>query len=437
METDDMSLRVASFSYYLDTAKDNSSGHKISSNEKTESLTLESPSFSIKISKSQENDIKNTKNLLHDKFPNLKTTTDNFVFDLPARVVKPTTNFTFPRQTLPKDEEIGVFNADKYFNMNLEYKTEPKTMHENKVSRPNITNTNTGSSCSEAGSWKSQTALMPPGNNFQQITSSEKPKWLFGRRIFTGLGCKGPCFDKNSVIHLRVPKITKNGHHGRLTKVEPPDEPRKSIEVFGSNKNASKNDVATDMERKLSMLTWDAIPIIHGKTAVPSSTVVDVDMASEASSDLFEIDNISGRSVTFSPCGLAVGPTGDDEECMMSPNYDYAPSEASIQWSVVTAGAANYSSVNLLDFNDESVSLAGDSISQKKSSKKVNEVRKKDRSVGINLGCKKNQKAVEVAAENIVGPKMMSCHHVEKSKLISQEMDLVEKLGRVSLQRPG
>ncbi|GER53122.1 phytochrome kinase substrate [Striga asiatica] len=387
METDDMSLRVASFSYYLDTAKDNSSGHhKISSNEKTESHTLNSPPFSIKISKPQENDIKNTKNL------------------------RSTTNFTFSRQTLPKDDEIGVFKADKYFNMNLEYKTEPKTMHESKVSGPNVINTNTNmtSSCSEAGSWNSQTALMPPGKNFGQTTSSEKPKRLFGRRIFTGLGCNGPCFDKNSVrVHLGVPKVTKNGHHSRLTK----DEPRKSIEVFGSNKNAAKNDVATDMERKLSMLTWDAIPIIHEKT-------VEVDMASEASSDLFEIENISGRSVTFSPRGLAVGPTGDDEaECM---NYDYAPSEASsIQWSVVTASAAaNYSSVNLSDFNDESVSLAN------KSSKKVDEVKKKGRlSVGINLGCK-NQKAVEVAAENnVVGPKMMmSCHHVEKSKLISQEM---------------
>ncbi|KAL0342634.1 UNVERIFIED_CONTAM: protein PHYTOCHROME KINASE SUBSTRATE 3 [Sesamum calycinum] len=104
------------------------------------------------------------------------------------------------------------------------------------------------------------------------------------------------------------------------------------------------------MERKLSMLTWDAIPKGQNlpTSTVGSGTICD-DMASDASSDLFEIENISG---SMYPVQLTAGIAADDMSICMSPASQYAPSEASIQWSVVTASAADYSSV-LSDYNDE------------------------------------------------------------------------------------
>ncbi|KAL0285663.1 UNVERIFIED_CONTAM: protein PHYTOCHROME KINASE SUBSTRATE 3 [Sesamum angustifolium] len=153
------------------------------------------------------------------------------------------------------------------------------------------------------------------------------------------------------------------------------------------------------MERKLSMLTWDAIPKGQNLTTstVGSGTICD-DMASDASSDLFEIENISGSIITV------------------------RPSEASIQWSVVTASAADYSSV-LSDYNDEtSVSVMGDKTSRIHATVARNRGGKeaqKSRPGGL-LGCK-SHKAVDVA-ENV-------CHKSnEKAKHEGLDLPAAKKV---------
>ncbi|KAK6153401.1 hypothetical protein DH2020_013040 [Rehmannia glutinosa] len=444
MDKDDMSLRVASFSCYLDTAKENLV-HRVSSQDQTpipltSSKTSIKPPFSIKFSKSSQDSLTN---LRVDSFSYLNTTTgdNNFVFEIPGPIQDPTSAFTFS-QEIPKDSEIGVFGADKYFNMKLEYHHHQKTAEtkhkfNNEVApqkiESNINRTiRTPSLSSEASSWNSQTALIP--DNFQKIGYSQtKQKKTIGRRnIFTGFGCRGPCFDKKSVHidkivytgsklptrtgseridHLALIPVPENHSTAKnQLKMESLDESRHSIEVFGSNTSKGDN-IATNMERKLSMLTWDAIP--KSQTPLPaskSSTVCD-DMASDASSDLFEIENISGSifpSITSEPA--------DDVSTCMSPTSHYAPSEASIQWSVVTASAADYNSI-LSDYNDlnERERCRNNNMTNR-SSKTRNDCKEvqKSRSGGL-LGCK-SHKAVDVA-ENV-------CHKINDQKTAKHHQGL-------------
>lgn len=466
METDhdNMSLRVASFSCYLDTAKENLV-HRVSAQEtpiplssgKTIPSTIKPP-FNIKFSQSKDSQDSLT-NLRVDSFSYLNTAGDNFVFEVPGPIQDPTSAFSFSHE-IPKDGEIGVFGADKYFNMKLEYQTEVKHKYKNEgpANLPQVTSNirpKTPSLCSEASSWNSQTTLLP---DLQGSESQTKHKKAIGRRIFTGFGCRGPCFDKKSVHISEIvaqgayygSKPTRTGseridhrlalmpvsHPGtedltvkKQLKIQDLQESRLSIEVFGSSATSSKGDIiATNMERKLSMLTWDAIP--KGKTlptssTLGSSTICD-DMASDASSDLFEIENVSGSIYPV----LTSEPADDISSCMMSPTSLYAPSEASIQWSVVTASAADYSVLS--EYNEgRSVSVAGDVISRKNVTNRSFKTRieggkeaQKIRPGGL-LGCKSN-KAVDVA-ENV-------CHKTnEKAK--NQGLDLSATYGKSQASR--
>ncbi|XP_073037944.1 protein PHYTOCHROME KINASE SUBSTRATE 1-like [Primulina eburnea] len=367
---DSTSLRVASFAYYLDIAKDN---HKTKSNSK--------PPLNVTGFSSSRDSQDSLANLRLDSF-SYRNTSENFVFKVPGPVQDPTASFGFC-QEIPKDGEISVFGADRYFNMKLDHQAGvPKHDFKNKVMAdipflgPNA-RLRTPSLCSEESRWNSQGALFP---SVSRIGTQTKQKKAFGRRIFAGFGCPGPCFHRKDVsINEMVadgtayygskPARTGSERVDTLTFIPPPNlvtedtsavkkqlqilvEPRNSIEVFGSRSAASlKGDVATNMERKLSMLTWDAIPKggkqNHRTSTIGHSTSLD-DMASDASSDLFEIENTSGSMYLPLTADQA---TDDQMSSCMSPMSHYAPSEASIQWSVVTASAADFSSV--LSFNDE------------------------------------------------------------------------------------
>nr|XP_043615557.1 protein PHYTOCHROME KINASE SUBSTRATE 3-like [Erigeron canadensis] len=187
--------------------------------------------------------------------------------------------------------------------------------------KPSMFTARTPSISSEASSFSNnQGALL------QRKTSGKR--WFYG--------CAGPCSTRKSVyVHQSVKKgdpfafpvlnpaleiLTTNIQDEKIEEL-----PRMSLEVFGS-KNLNKGDIAKNLVRKMSILTWDAIP-------KSKESVICDDMASEASSDLFEIENISRAG--WQP----------SESSAMSPSTQYAPSEASIEWSVVTASAAEFSSV--------------------------------------------------------------------------------------------
>ncbi|XP_051133069.1 protein PHYTOCHROME KINASE SUBSTRATE 3-like [Andrographis paniculata] len=373
MDSDDCatSLRVASFACYLDTAKD--------------TTVQDTPPFTIKFSGA------GSSHLRVDSFSyNLAAAAvdNNFVFEVPGPIQDPTAAFTFSHHDIPKDGgEISVFGAHKYFNTIPG--NHPDRDHHHRRRRMTAANPlpevhpGSPSRQSEASSWNSRSALIVPEADViksRNQCNTNKPRRTFGRRIFTGFGCKGPCFAKKSI---HVSEAADGAKPAQI-----PDDPRQSIEVFGGaaakptkSKGLSKN-IAANMERQLSMLTWDAIP-----TTTPTvATAAADDMASEASSDLFEIENISGAA--------AAG--------IMSPASQYAPSEASIQWSVVTASAADYSTVVSDHYNGETPAPANLMNNNKEKNGGMvvrNRGAERGRGGGL-LGCK-NVKSVDEKSQEI------------------------------------
>nr|GMC74249.1 protein PHYTOCHROME KINASE SUBSTRATE 3-like [Ipomoea batatas] len=362
MEGQDLSLRVASFSCYLNP-------------EDSFVQKIWAGSSNLKISKTNNNAVPD----------GLRVNHNNFTFNSSRPVQDPTVAFILPQQphnpkSSKKDAEVSrIFKADKYFNNTT---TVPGGI---KYANPqsqggDYFKSATASMCSESSS---QMALLP------NIIKHNKKG--IGRRLFLGfIGCRGPCSDKKAVFisHSKGMEhfATNSGH----LREEENGEPRKSLEVFGSDK---KGGVAGNLERKLSMLTWDAIPNtpqnINPPIATISNTICD-DRASDASSDLFEIEDISSSAGHgYGACRTA----GYTSGCS-SPTH-YAPSEASIQWSVVTASAADYAS----DYCDENIKC--NSIAVPRTVAKANNIvmaksSLKSRGSGGLLGCN-SYKAVSVA----------------------------------------
>ncbi|XP_019198151.1 PREDICTED: protein PHYTOCHROME KINASE SUBSTRATE 3-like isoform X2 [Ipomoea nil] len=328
MEGQDLSLRVASFSCYLNP--EDSFVQKI----------WPGSSSNLKISK--------TNNAAGGLRVN---NNNNFTFNNAASsrpVQDPTVAFILPGHHQPpstkKDAaQVTIFKADKYFNTTTsDYATVPGGIkYANPQGQGDYFKSATPSLCSESSS---QMVLLP------NIIKHNKKG--IGRRLFLGLGfgCRGPCSDNKAVFisHSKGTEhfATNSGHFREENGMGGGEPARKSLEVFGADK---KGGMAGNLERKLSMLTWDAIPPnTHQNnpppmtpTATISNTICD-DRASDASSDLFEIEDISSTAGHgYGACRTA-GYTTSASGCS-SPTH-YAPSEASIQWSVVTASAADYAS---------------------------------------------------------------------------------------------
>lgn len=150
---------------------------------------------------------------------------------------------------------------------------------------------------------------------------------------------------------------------------------RKSLEVFGSPVIGRHRNKPFSLEKKLAMLSWD-----HNNNNNNDEA------NSDCSSDLFEIESLTKQTNPFQ------SPT---------PSY-YAPSEASVEWSVVTASA--------LDFDERRISTTSPARVAAPPPRRVgvNEpvavVVQKRRS-GSLLGCK-SEKAVRVAEDNSNGRKI-------------------------------
>lgn len=176
------------------------------------------------------------------------------------------------------------------------------------------------------------------------------------------------------------------------------EEARKSLEVFGFS-DLEDGSKTFSLENRINMLSWDALPRATTEeistSGAPSETYKDTE--SDASSDLFEIECLS---CTSNP--VIQRPRLVPSEGTTTPTTGYAPSEASIEWSVATASVADFSITS--DSEDKRSSALPPATRRRMASKTSSaakmsmnkEIQKPVSS--ILLGCK-SQKAVSVAQE--------------------------------------
>ncbi|XP_022775786.1 protein PHYTOCHROME KINASE SUBSTRATE 1-like [Durio zibethinus] len=353
-----------------------------------------------------------------------------------------------------EDGEIGVFGAEKYFNGGIDVdspritKIDAKKLECVKDEGVNlepikpVMHQATPSVRSES-SWNSQNALL------QSVTRNPpraKPSKVNGKSFLSGLaGCKCYCSDRNSVDteEVQVGEISfKRPANGEVVKGKqnktaaaskasldqvnkPPAEPRikedlftfptmnstvgirplkvplqgevdeigrKSLEVFGSPVFERRNK-SLNLHRRLKMLSWDATPKVDQETENSKGNYNDTE--SDASSDLFEIESLTGKANSF----LARRASDAASGCV-TPTTCYAPSEASIEWSVVTASAADFSVMSDYEELRPSITLSSPTKSFLTTTNAKTENNKEfqsRRSSGL-LGCN-SQKAVKVAGD--------------------------------------
>lgn len=361
-----------------------------------------------------------------------------------------------------EEEEIGVFSAEKYFNGAMDDSPrlpnvgarKHKCIKEEQIKvapvkpkiQPGTPSVRSESSCN------SQSALL---QNVLRNPSRKQANKVQGKSFFAGLGCKCSCSDKDSVdvdehigetsfkktancssVHEKaiikepikrsqlVDKVnidessfakedlvlnkencfsfrTANSTTGNLPiKVHYEQEekeeilPRKSLEVFGFPV-LEKSSKSSCFDRRLSMLSWDAAPRLEEFEFAATQGESYNDATSDASSDLFEIESLTGKANPF----LARQGSDATSDCA-TPTACYAPSEASIEWSVVTASAADYSVMS--DY--EELKAPTTATSQVKTFSATSNDRARTipetpkRLPSISLGCN-SHKAVRVAGE--------------------------------------
>lgn len=357
---------------------------------------------------------------------------------------KPTASARTSKATAVAGEaEISVFGAERYFNTPLQPLHTNSNSDRRRESQGGAGEDNgdeaasvatvrpgTPSACSE-GSRSTAMLLKSSSAALRRSLSSSqrnhhrrqrRRQWLLegSRSFFSTLGCTGSCTDEKSVVvadpnqgqsslgqdqnhhqsrrfryearstkraedHFAFPILNSSGEESKKPPPPPPDDPpRMSLEVFGSKEAplGVVDEVAAHLERKLSVLTWDAIPAsvppkpsgYGGGSRVSPKTSRGGggdDIDSDASSDLFEIENITANRRGYAEPAAVVS----------ARNSGYEPSEASIDWSVVTASAA-------ADVADP------EQYDEKKISAKAAAAKRRP-GIGM-LGCK-TQKSVRVA----------------------------------------
>ncbi|KAL3654228.1 hypothetical protein CASFOL_003909 [Castilleja foliolosa] len=276
------------------------------------------------------------------------------------------------------DKELDVFAAEKYFNEvdnnspKLVVSKNLQTDHHAKKdelpldifgNKPKPAKTTTKSIRSES-SWNSRCSLL------QTVPKNQQPKRINKKSFFACNNCscvgkKSVDVDKNKTGHfvtdygsvkLNEPeheKIKPGPHFtfpifnrdqpGKIkTRVEEKDiiftKRSKSLKVFDGPEN---RELGSGLEKKLAMMTW-TIPSISSEMRDDESDV------SDASSDLFEIESLTRNGPHTDPWKGAAASEGCKSPTVMT---SYAPSEASVEWSVMTASVADFGELNGSDLN--------------------------------------------------------------------------------------
>ncbi|XP_018445409.1 protein PHYTOCHROME KINASE SUBSTRATE 4 [Raphanus sativus] len=281
-----------------------------------------------------------------------------------------------------EDTEISIFEARGYFNESGSNDRSSKTTNLSgprfsSASSAKVSSFTVGHTASSEASWNSQTGLLRDNNRQKSDhdgrgSGKKGPRWFFRRRT-----C--PCSSSKSVqVQETKPRIAefKTGsdrtitnrivHHNHQT-ISSSDP---VILNIPSNTVTRSIDYAANREPRahisnFSFPTLNPIkpalnridPVLHpikpvlNPTSPKGVTTTDEEAASDASSDLFEIESFSTQHVAR-PWALPAADSVRSSIDETATEYGYEPSEASVTWSVTTAEpvsrvACNFSRINL------------------------------------------------------------------------------------------
>ncbi|CAA7033959.1 unnamed protein product [Microthlaspi erraticum] len=280
------------------------------------------------------------------------------------------------QQKEQEDTELSIFEARSYFSESGSNDRSHNGPRFSSVSSAKVSSFTVGHTASSEASWNSQTGLLcnknRQGSDRDGRGSSKKgPRWFFRRRT-----C--PCSSSKSVQvqeskpRIAVPRtgsdrVVSNRivHHNHQT-ITSSDPIRLTIP---SNTVTRSTDYAANRESKPPVSNF-SFPTLNETVQSPvlnpvsnpikpvlnlnsskGVIITDEEAASDASSDLFEIESFSTQPTgrPWAPSAADLVRNSIDETAT---EYGYEPSEASVTWSVTTAEpasavAANFSRIGL------------------------------------------------------------------------------------------
>ncbi|KFK24866.1 hypothetical protein AALP_AA8G035100 [Arabis alpina] len=290
--------------------------------------------------------------------------------------LKPDNNNKEQQKKEQEDTELSIFEARSYFS---------ETGSDDRLSTRNlngprfhsssakVSSFNVGHTASSEASWNSQTGLL---NNRQESdrhgrgSSKKGSRWFFRRRT-----C--PCSSSKSVqVKETQPRIAENRTgsdrgvsnriaHQTITSSDPirltipSNNVARSIDYTANREarapvsNFSFPTLNQSSEKPKNPVQNPVKPVLNPIKPVLTPTspkgiiITDEEAASDASSDLFEIESFSAQ-----PAARTWAPPDRDSIDETATEYGYEPSEASVTWSVTTAEpastvVANYARIGL------------------------------------------------------------------------------------------
>lgn len=330
-----------------------------------------------------------------------------------------------------EDLEISVFGAEKYFNGDMDSDHSPRLV--SPLPDPDVlierifvgpkqsskNSSETPSLLSES-SWNSQSLLLQSkymekkknikndstNNSYlQEKDISSNHKVSNKKSFLANLGCRCVCSNwnsvdvadekrKNSGLKKIKARLSFSGDLSSDMKIykqqqEAMLEQRKSLEIFGSPL----------IEKRIIQKKFPWEYSSSAKTEEHGFSVKyeeEDGSVSDVSTDLFEIESLTGKAKPAKPFLARQGSSDPD-----SPN-GYAPSEVSIQWSVVTASVADFSVMSECATSpvkkNRSFQIPRIPI-MAKSNRETAPQRRKSSSGGLLLGCK-SHKSVRVSGDS-------------------------------------
>lgn len=311
----------------------------------------------------------------------------------PFVLTKPPQNsFSIPLgRNKPEYGEIDVFSAERYFNEPLGEEQELSLKIMNKKDDESLKQKirpRTPSIRSES-SWNSRSLLLniPTPQEQKRGNSSCRKSFL------ASLACRCSCNGDNAIdvsnssSQDESRKGSKSGYINQFARDDSGIWLNEDKGEIGRKRSVHVGNNPLSIEREVKMLAWDAIP-----PKCPNEMYNDAD--SESSSDLFEIESFSTNYTN----PYLVRQESDATSGCITPTTCYAPSEASVQWSTITASMADFSIMS----DTEELEVVPP---RTRGSRKVREERNTqtskliaNRLPGILGGCK-SHKAVRVAGE--------------------------------------